>query len=118
MVNWPRRRILLSRGGSVYARLLLGVPLHDVTAGFKCYRRAVLEAIPFDAVRTSGYGFNIEMTYRAITAGFSVGELPITFTERVVGESKMNGRIALEAIRQVPGLRLQALRAARAEARR
>lgn len=110
VVNWPRRRILLSRAGSTYARLVLGVGLRDVTAGFKCYRREILEAIPFEDVRTSGYGFNVEMTYRAIAAGFSVRETPITFTERVRGESKMNGRIALEAIRQIPHLRLQTYR--------
>jgi dolichol-phosphate mannosyltransferase len=113
VVNWPRRRIALSRLGSAYARLLLGVGVQDVTAGFKCYRRSVLEAIPFEQVLTSGYGFNIELTYRAISAGARVAEVPITFTERTAGVSKMNGRIALEAIRQVPSMRLQAWRARR-----
>jgi dolichol-phosphate mannosyltransferase len=105
--DWGIVRRLLSRGGSTYARLLLGVPVHDLTGGFKCFQRRVLETIDLDGVHADGYGFQIELTYRALQAGFAVTEVPITFRERRVGRSKMTARIALEAIWKVPALRLR-----------
>ena len=108
--NWGLVRQLISRGGSLYARLVLGVGVRDLTGGFKCFRRAVLETIDRDAIAARGYGFQIEGTYRALRAGFRVVELPITFVDRRVGESKMSGAIVLEAMRQVPVLRWKALR--------
>jgi dolichol-phosphate mannosyltransferase len=108
--NWGLVRRLVSAGGSLYARLLLGVPVRDLTGGFKCYRRRVLEGIDLDAVRSRGYAFQIETTYRALRAGFRVVEVPITFVDREVGGSKMSRSIVLEAIWKVPALRLRALR--------
>jgi dolichol-phosphate mannosyltransferase len=108
--NWGLVRRLVSAGGSLYARLLLGVPIRDLTGGFKCYRRRVLEGIDLDAVRSRGYAFQIETTYRALRAGFRVVEVPITFVDREVGGSKMSRAIVLEAIWKVPALRLAALR--------
>jgi dolichol-phosphate mannosyltransferase len=108
-VNWGLGRRIVSRGGSLYARLILGVRIRDLTGGFKCFRREVLEGIDLDAITTRGYGFQIEGTYRALRAGFRVVELPITFVDRRVGESKMTSGIVLEAMRQVPLLRLRAL---------
>jgi dolichol-phosphate mannosyltransferase len=108
--NWGLVRRLVSAGGSLYARLLLGVPVRDLTGGFKCYRRGVLERIDLDAVRSRGYAFQIETTYRALRAGFRVVEVPITFVDREVGGSKMSRSIVLEAIWKVPALRLAALR--------
>jgi dolichol-phosphate mannosyltransferase len=108
--NWGLVRRLVSRGGSLYARLVLGVSIRDLTGGFKCFRRQVLETIDLDAIAARGYGFQIEGTYRALRAGFRVVELPITFVDRRVGESKMSGAIVLEAMRQVPALRWKALR--------
>jgi dolichol-phosphate mannosyltransferase len=108
--NWGLVRRLVSAGGSLYARLLLGVAVRDLTGGFKCYRRRVLEGIDLDAVRSRGYAFQIETTYRALRAGFRVMEVPITFIDREVGGSKMSRSIVLEAIWKVPALRLAALR--------
>ena len=108
--NWGFVRRLVSAGGSLYARLVLGVPVRDLTGGFKCYRRRVLEHIDLDAVRSRGYAFQIETTYRALRAGFRVVEVPITFVDREVGGSKMSRSIVLEAIWKVPALRLRALR--------
>ncbi len=108
--NWGLLRQLISRGGSLYARLVLGVGIRDLTGGFKCFRRTVLETIDLDAIAARGYGFQIEGTYRALRAGFRVVELPITFVDRRVGESKMSGAIVVEAMRQVPVLRWRALR--------
>ena len=108
--NWGLLRRFISRGGSLYARLVLGVGVRDLTGGFKCFRRAVLETIDLDAIAARGYGFQIEGTYRALRAGFRVVEIPITFVDRRVGESKMSGAIVLEAMRQVPVLRWKALR--------
>jgi dolichol-phosphate mannosyltransferase len=108
--NWGLLRRIISAGGSFYARLLLGVRVHDLTGGFKCYRRAVLETIDLDAVASKGYAFQIETTYRALRAGFTVVEVPITFADREVGGSKMSKAIVAEAIWKVPGLRLAALR--------
>jgi dolichol-phosphate mannosyltransferase len=105
--NWGIVRRAVSRGGSAYARLLLGVPVRDLTGGFKCFHRRVLETIDLDGVHANGYGFQIELTYRAVQAGFTVTEVPIMFRERRVGRSKMTARIALEAVWKVPALRLR-----------
>ena len=109
-VNWGTGRTLVSRGGSIYARTILGVGVRDLTGGFKCFRRAVLEGIDLDAIAAKGYGFQIEATYRALRAGFKVVEIPITFVDRRVGESKMDGSIVVEAMLQVPALRYRAVR--------
>jgi len=106
--DWGALRRLVSRAGSVYARWMLGVGVHDLTGGFKCFRRATLEAIDFPTVRSQGYAFQIELTYRAARCGFDIVELPIVFRERRVGRSKMSSRIALEAIWRVPQMRLRA----------
>jgi dolichol-phosphate mannosyltransferase len=108
--NWGLLRRLVSAGGSFYARVVLGVGVRDLTGGFKCYRRAVLEAIDLDAVDSKGYAFQIETTYRALRAGFEIVEVPITFADREVGGSKMSKAIVAEAVWKVPGLRLAALR--------
>jgi len=108
-VNWGAGRKLISRGGSLYARTLLGVGIRDLTGGFKCFRREVLEAIDLEAIAAKGYGFQIETTYRVLRKGFSVTEIPITFVDRRVGESKMGGSIVVEAMLQVPVLRYRAL---------
>jgi dolichol-phosphate mannosyltransferase len=103
-------RRFISRGGCLYAQVILGLGLRDLTGGFKCYRRAVLERIDLDAIDSRGYAFQIETTYRALRAGFRVVEVPITFVDREVGGSKMSRSIVLEAIWKVPALRLAALR--------
>jgi dolichol-phosphate mannosyltransferase len=108
--NWGLVRRLISAGGSLYARLLLGVPVRDLTGGFKVFRREVLEAIPLDRVHSRGYAFQIELTYRALRRGFRVVEVPIRFVDREVGGSKMSRAIVLEAIWKVPLLRVAALR--------
>jgi len=103
--NWGLLRKVISRGGSAYSRLILGVNVRDLTGGFKCIRRSVLETIDFVNLRADGYGFQIEVTYLAIKGGFTVAEVPIVFTDREAGASKMSWRIALEAMLLVPGLR-------------
>lgn len=105
--NWPLRRRLLSRGGTTYARLWLGMPYRDLTGGFKCWRAACLAAIDLGTVRSEGYVFQVETTWRAHLRGFRVGEIPIVFTEREGGVSKMSGRIATEAAWRVPALRFR-----------
>jgi dolichol-phosphate mannosyltransferase len=107
--NWGLLRRAISAGGSLYARLLLGVGVHDLTGGFKCYRRQVLETIDLDAISSKGYAFQIETTYRALRAGFRVVEVPIRFVDREEGGSKMSRRIVLEAIWKVPALKAKAL---------
>jgi dolichol-phosphate mannosyltransferase len=107
--NWGLLRRLVSRGGSLYARMLLGSRVRDLTGGFKCYRRRVLEAIDLVSVSSQGYAFQIETTYRALRAGFRVVEIPITFADREAGRSKMTKAIVLEAMWRVPALRLAAL---------
>jgi len=97
-VNWGLGRRLLSKGGSFYARTILGLPVRDLTGGFKCFRREVLESIDLASVRSSGYAFQIELTYRALKRGFKVREVPIVFTDRRVGQSKMSRRIVAEAL--------------------
>jgi dolichol-phosphate mannosyltransferase len=109
--NWGMVRRIVSAGGSFYARVLLGARVRDLTGGFKCYRRAVLEAIDLGAIHSKGYAFQIETTYRALRAGFQVVEVPITFVDREAGGSKMSKAIVAEAIWKVPALRLAALRA-------
>ncbi len=104
--DWGPLRRAISRGGCAYARLVLGVDVHDLTGGFKCFRREVLEAIDFEAVRARGYAFQVEMTYRALREGFRVAEVPILFRDRRAGDSKMDRAIVLEAAVQVPRLRL------------
>ncbi|WP_249020638.1 polyprenol monophosphomannose synthase [Conexibacter sp. S30A1] len=108
--NWSLMRKLISRGGSTYARLVLGIKVRDLTGGFKCIRRNVLEAIDLDTLRADGYVFQIEVTYRAISAGFKVTEVPILFVDRTTGSSKMSGMIAIEAMLLVPRLRRQRTR--------
>jgi dolichol-phosphate mannosyltransferase len=105
--EWGALRRAISRGGSAYARLVLGADVRDLTGGFKCFRREVLEAIDLDAVRSRGYAFQVEMTYRAIQLGFDVVEVPIVFRDRQAGASKMNRSIVLEAIWRVPLLRFR-----------
>jgi dolichol-phosphate mannosyltransferase len=107
--NWGILRRIVSAGGSLYARVLLGAKVRDLTGGFKCYRRTVLEAIDLDAIHSKGYAFQIETTYRALRRGFRVVEVPITFVDREVGGSKMSKAIVAEAIWKVPALRLAAL---------
>jgi dolichol-phosphate mannosyltransferase len=104
-VNWGWLRKLISRGGSLYARTILGLRVRDLTGGFKCFRREVLEAIDLASVECTGYAFQIELTYRAVRRGFRVRELPIVFADRRVGHSKMSRRIVLEAIRKVWSIR-------------
>ncbi|CAN0495487.1 unnamed protein product, partial [Phaeothamnion confervicola] len=103
--DWGIVRRAISRGGCLYAKLVLGVPVNDLTGGFKCFRREVLERLPLDEVSARGYGFQIEMTYRALLAGFHVAEVPITFSDRELGRSKMSRGIVLEAATLVPRLR-------------
>jgi dolichol-phosphate mannosyltransferase len=105
VARWGPLRRAVSRGGCLYAQLVLGAPVRDLTGGFKCFRREVLEAIPLDQVTAAGYGFQIEMTYRALQAGFRVVEIPIVFTERERGRSKMSRGIVWEAAALVPRLR-------------
>jgi len=107
--NWSALRQGISRGGSAYARLVLGLPIRDLTGGFKCFRRRVLETIDLDRVHSHGYAFQIELTYRAVRAGFTVVEVPIRFVDRTAGESKMSRAIVLEAIWKVPWLRARSL---------
>ncbi len=103
--DWGPLRRLISRSGSAYARLILGVSVRDLTGGFKVFRREVLEAIDLATIPSQGYAFQIETTYRAIKRGFEVVEVPIVFRDRRVGESKMSGGIVLEAARRVPAMR-------------
>jgi dolichol-phosphate mannosyltransferase len=109
VINWPMSRLLLSIGANQYARVVTGLPIADSTGGFKCFRRQVLEAIELDRVRSNGYAFQIEMTFRAWKKGFRISEIPIVFTDRVEGQSKMNRKIVREAIWMVWWLRLRSL---------
>ena len=105
VTDWGLFRRMLSRGGSWYARVMLGVPVRDLTGGFKCFHRRTLEGIDYRDTHADGYGFQIEITYRAIKAGFRVKEIPIVFRDRTEGTSKMSPRIAIEAVWKVPALR-------------
>jgi dolichol-phosphate mannosyltransferase len=109
VINWPISRLLLSLGANEYARQVTGLPLTDSTGGFKCFRRRVLEAIDFEKVKSNGYSFQIEMSFRAWKQGFRLVEIPIVFTDRVEGQSKMDKRIVREAIRMVWWLRLKSV---------
>jgi dolichol-phosphate mannosyltransferase len=109
VVNWPMKRLVLSYLANAYARLATGVSVSDLTGGYRCYRRRVLESIDLEAVRSSGYAFQIEMTYRAARKGFRIGEMPIIFVDRNVGVSKMSKRIVWEAVWMVWRLRLLSL---------
>ena len=103
--NWSAARRIVSKSGCVYARMVLGVPIRDLTGGFKCFRAKTLEAIDYRTVHSRGYAFQVELTYRALLRGLMVREIPIVFRERREGESKMTGRIAIEAAWLVPRLR-------------
>ncbi|MEX2584320.1 MAG: polyprenol monophosphomannose synthase [Gemmatimonadota bacterium] len=105
VVNWPISRLLLSYFANIYARWVTGVPVADLTGGFKCFRREVLEAIPLESVESNGYAFQIEMSFRAWTRRFRLGEIPIMFVDRDIGESKMSGKIVREAVWRVWRLR-------------
>ena len=107
VTEWGLLRRFISQGGSTYARMVLGLDVRDLTGGFKCFRREVLEAIHFDSVRSQGYAFQVELTYRAVQAGFRVVEVPIVFRDRQQGTSKMSWRIAAEAMWLVPLLRFR-----------
>src|SRR5207247_1113224 len=98
VVNWPLSRLILSKGASYYVRVITGLPVMDPTGGFKCFRRRVLETIELDSVRSNGYAFQVEMTYTAWLKGFRIAEIPITFTDRHAGQSKMSGKIVREAL--------------------
>jgi dolichol-phosphate mannosyltransferase len=109
--DWGLARQIISRCGGFYARLVLGVSVRDLTGGYKCLRRDVLEGIDLPSVRAEGYVFQIEVTYRAILAGFTVREIPIVFADRVAGKSKMSARIAMEAMVRVPLIKRESRRA-------
>lgn len=109
VVNWPMTRLMLSYGANIYARAVTGLRLGDATGGFKCFRREVLQAIPLDEVRSNGYAFQIEMSFRAWKKGFRIAEIPIVFHDRTEGESKMSKGIVREAIFMVWRLRWWAL---------
>jgi dolichol-phosphate mannosyltransferase len=108
-VNWGVGRRIVSAGGSFYARTWLSLGIRDMTGGFRCFRRTVLETVDLGTIDTRGYAFQIELTYRAIRRGFTVTEVPIVFTDRTAGQSKMSRAIFLEAVRKVPQLRFRAL---------
>ncbi len=101
VVNWPWHREVLSRGGNIYSRLALGVKVSDITGGYRAYRREVLETLDLDAIASHGYCFQVDLAWRTLQAGFTVAEVPITFTEREIGESKMSGNIVQEALLRV-----------------
>lgn len=109
VVNWPMARLFLSYSANIYARVVTGLRLHDATGGYKCFRRRVLQAIDLDAVRSNGYAFQIEVSFRAARKGFRIVEIPIVFVDRTDGESKMSGAIVREAVWMVWRLRLLAL---------
>lgn len=109
VVNWPMRRLLLSYFANIYTRIITGLPVKDATGGFKCFRRKVLETINLDRVKSNGYAFQIEMTYKAFKKGFRIKEIPIIFIDRMKGKSKMSKRIVREAITMVWKLRLRSL---------
>jgi len=113
--EWGALRRAISRGGSAYARLTLGIDVRDVTGGFKCFRREVLESIDLDSIEARGYAFQVEMTYRALQRGFKVAEVPIVFRDRRAGDSKMDRSIVLEAVWRVPLLRFRGKGAGRRE---
>jgi len=109
VVHWPLRRLILSYGANIYTRVITGLPIHDATSGFKCFRREVLEAVNLDAVHSGGYSFQIEMNFRAWRMGFRLKEIPIIFVDRTLGQSKMNFSIMVEAAKVVWKLKYQQL---------
>jgi len=109
VINWPMRRLLLSWFANIYTRVITGMPLHDATGGFKCFRREVLEAIDLDRVTSNGYAFQIEMSFKARKKGFKVKEIPIIFVDRVKGKSKMSKKIVREAVIMVWKLRIKSI---------
>lgn len=109
VINWPMSRLLLSYGANIYVRWITGLPLTDATGGFKCFRRQVLERIPLDRVKSDGYVFQIEMSFRAYKLGFSLEEVPIVFVDRVAGQSKMTKKVVREAVWRVWWLRIRQL---------
>jgi dolichol-phosphate mannosyltransferase len=106
VVNWPLKRKIISRGGSLYSQIILGLPIHDLTGGFKCWRREVLETIGINNLEATGFSFQIETTYKAYLNGFRIKEIPIIFEDRILGQSKMSGSIFSEAIKMVWKMRL------------
>lgn len=106
VVNWPLKRLVLSYGANVYSRIITGIPIKDLTGGYKCFRRQVLEALDLSRVKSDGYGFQIEINYKAWRKGFRIREIPILFVDRRAGESKMNRRIVWEAAWMVWRLRI------------
>jgi len=109
VINWPLRRLLLSSFANLYTRIITGLPVHDATGGYKCFNRKVLEAINLDRVKSNGYAFQIEMTFKAWKKGFKVKEIPIIFVDRVKGKSKMSKKIVREAVTMVWKLRIKSI---------
>lgn len=109
VMNWPLSRLILSVGANIYSRVVTGMPLHDATGGFKCFRREVLEALPLSRIKSDGYSFQIEMNYHAWKRGFRILEIPIVFADRLIGTSKMSRRIVWEAAFMVWKLRFSSL---------
>ena len=109
VINWPMRRLLLSWFANIYTRVITGMPLHDATGGFKCFRRKVLESIDLNRVKSNGYAFQIEMNFKAWKKGFTIKEIPIIFVDRVKGSSKMSKKIVREAVFMVWKLRFQSM---------
>jgi len=109
VINWPMRRLLLSSFANLYTRIITGMPVHDATGGFKCFRRKVLESINLDQVRSNGYAFQIEMNFKAWKKGFKVKEIPIIFVDRMKGQSKMSRKIVREAVTMVWKLRIKSI---------
>lgn len=109
VINWPMRRLLLSSFANLYTRFITGMPVHDATGGYKCFRRKVLEAINLEKVTSNGYAFQIEMSFKAWKKGFRVKEIPIIFVDRVKGKSKMSKKIVREAVTMVWKLRLKSI---------
>lgn len=109
VVNWPMQRLLLSYFANFYTRVITGMPIKDATGGYKCFRRKVLESINFDGIKSNGYAFQIEITYKAYKKGFKIGEIPIVFMDRVKGTSKMSKKIVREAVTMVWKLRLRSI---------
>ena len=109
VINWPMRRLLLSSFANLYTRIITGMPVHDATGGYKCFRRKVLEAINLEKVTSNGYAFQIEMSYKAWKKGFKLKEIPIIFVDRVKGKSKMSKKIVREAVTMVWKLRIKSI---------
>lgn len=109
VINWPMKRLMLSYFANIYTRVITGLPVHDATGGFKCFRRSVLEAINLDKIKSNGYAFQIEMTYKAYKKNFKIDEIPIIFMDRVMGSSKMSKKIVREAVFMVWKLRFRSV---------